>query len=76
MKVRPFLIPFAVLVFAVSTVSFAIAQKTSDSAPPKEGILTSAEVGTKLFPDRFTSKASPRPCRRATARECATVTAR
>jgi hypothetical protein len=52
MKVRPLTVLFATFVLAVSTVSFAVAQKASDATPPKEGVLTAAEVGEKLFPDK------------------------
>jgi hypothetical protein len=61
MKLRPLAVLFAVLLLVICSVSFAVAQKASDSTPPKEGILTSAEVGTKLFPERvyFKSQSAP-----------------
>jgi hypothetical protein len=61
MKVRPLTILFATFVLVISAVSFAVAQKASDATPPKEGVLTAAEVGEKLFPNKvfFKSQSAP-----------------
>jgi hypothetical protein len=61
MKVRPLTVLFATFVLVISAVSLAVAQKASDATPPKEGVLTAAEVGGKLFPDKvyFKSQSAP-----------------
>ena len=48
MRVRSWLVVLSALAFLISTVSFAQTQK----AAAKEGVLTAAEVGGKLFPDK------------------------
>jgi hypothetical protein len=52
MKLRVSLVLFWAIVLAFSGVSFAMAQNASDTAPAKEGVLKSDEVGGKLFPDK------------------------
>jgi hypothetical protein len=61
MKFRPFALLFAAFVLAISCISIAHAQKAADATPPKEGVLTAAEVGEKLFPDKvyFKSQSAP-----------------
>jgi len=48
MKVRSWLVLLSALALLISTVSIAQTQK----AAAKEGVLTAAEVGGKLFPDK------------------------
>jgi hypothetical protein len=50
MRTRPF--AFAAILLAISCVSVTRAQKATDATLPKEGVLTAAEVGGKLFPDK------------------------
>ena len=52
MKLRSFAILFAAVVLAISSVSLALAQKATDTTPPKEGVLNAADVGGKIFPDK------------------------
>jgi hypothetical protein len=52
MKVRPFVTLFMALFVFLSATSFAVAQQATEATPPKEGVLKSAEVGAKLFPDK------------------------
>jgi len=52
MKLRSWVVTLTVLALALSGISAAVAQKGTDAAPPKEGVLKAAEVGGKLFPDR------------------------
>jgi len=53
MKFRANVVLLAMLL-AISSVSVCLAQKANDTAtaPPKEGVLKAADVGTKLFPDK------------------------
>jgi hypothetical protein len=52
MKVRTLLCLFPALLLAGAAVSFAGPQKAADAAPAKEGILTAADVGNKLLPEK------------------------
>jgi len=52
MKVRTLLCLLAPMLLAAVAVSFAGPQKAADAAPAKEGILTAADVGDKLLPER------------------------
>jgi hypothetical protein len=51
MKVRLWIVLSAFLL-ATFAASSALAQKAGDSTPPKEGVLTAADVGSKLFPEK------------------------
>jgi hypothetical protein len=61
MKVRRFIVVLAAVVLAMAAVSFSHAQKTGDAAPAKEGVMSAAEVGGKLFPDKvfFRGQSAP-----------------
>lgn len=52
MKVRTMLWLIPALLLAAAAVSFAGPQKAADTAPAKEGILTAADVGNKLLPEK------------------------
>jgi hypothetical protein len=52
MKVRTLLYLFPAVLLAATAISFARPQKTADAAPVKEGILTAADVGNKLLPEK------------------------
>lgn len=52
MKVRPWVVLASVLVLAILCVSFAHAQKATETAPAKEVVLKAADVGGKFFPDK------------------------
>ena len=52
MKVRILLSLFPAVLLAAAAVSFAGPQKAADAAPVKEGILTAADVGNKLLPEK------------------------
>jgi hypothetical protein len=52
MKVRTLLCLSPALLLAAAAVSFAGPQKAADAAPAKEGILTAADVGNKLLPEK------------------------
>jgi len=52
MKMRSWIVALSVLVLVVSCISVAMAQKTADATPAKEGVLKAAEVGDKLFPEK------------------------
>jgi hypothetical protein len=52
MKVRTLLCLLAPMLLAAVAVSFAGPQKAADAAPAKEGILTAADVGDKLLPEK------------------------
>lgn len=52
MKVRILLCLLPALLLAAAAVSFAGPQKVADAAPVKEGLLTAADVGNKLLPER------------------------
>jgi len=51
MKVRLWIV-LSTFLLATFAASLALAQKAADSTPPKEGVLTAADVGTKLFPEK------------------------
>jgi hypothetical protein len=52
MKLHRLVALFALVPMLALTVSFASEQATTDTTPPKEGLLTPAEVGGKLLPDK------------------------
>ena len=52
MKIRTMLCLFPALLLAATAVSFAGPQKAADTASVKEGILTAADVGNKLLPEK------------------------
>jgi len=52
MKVRTLLYLFPALLLAAAAITFAGSQKAGDAAPVKEGILTAADVGNKLLPEK------------------------
>jgi len=52
MKFRRCFSLFAVSLLAVAVVSFARAQSAKGSAPGKDSVLTAAEVGNKLLPEK------------------------
>ena len=52
MKVRKLLCLLPAILLAAAAVSVAGPQKAADTAPVKEGILTAAEVGNKLLPEK------------------------
>jgi hypothetical protein len=52
MKVRPIVLLLAATLLAVTTGSLARPQATKDAAPAKEGVLTAADVGNKLLPEK------------------------
>src|SRR5258708_33687628 len=52
MNVRTLLCLFPALLLGAAAISFARPQKAADAAPVKEGILTAADVGNKLFPEK------------------------
>jgi hypothetical protein len=52
MRIRPALWLFPAVLLASSSMFFAQEKKAADAAPAKEGVLTAAEVGGKLFPDK------------------------
>jgi hypothetical protein len=52
MKVRTIFCLFPALLLAAAAVSFAEPQKAADTATVKEGILTAADVGNKLLPEK------------------------
>jgi len=51
MKARPFVVLFSAILLVVLGVSFAVAQKTGEATPPKEGLLSSADT-VKILPDK------------------------
>ena len=52
MKVRKLLCLLPAILLAAAAVSVAGPQKAADTAPAKEGILTAADVGNKLLPEK------------------------
>jgi hypothetical protein len=52
MKARVFAVVVSVVLLVVFGEALGLAQKSSDAAPAKEGVLKAAEVGGKLFPDK------------------------
>jgi hypothetical protein len=52
MRIRPAHCLFPALLLVSSSIFFAQEKKAADAAPAKEGVLTAAEVGGKLFPDK------------------------
>src|SRR5260221_10755521 len=52
MKVRTLLCLFPAILLAAAAILFARPQKVADAAPVKEGILTAADVGNKLLPEK------------------------
>jgi len=52
MKVRPMVSLLAAMLLAATAVSIAHPQSAKETAPAKEGILTSADVGNKLLPEK------------------------
>jgi hypothetical protein len=51
MNVRALVVFFSIILLAWSA-SVAVGQKSTETTPPKEGVLKAAEVGGKLFPDK------------------------
>ena len=52
MRIRTILCLFPALLLAAAAISIAGPQKAADAAPVKEGVLTAAEVGNKLLPEK------------------------
>jgi hypothetical protein len=52
MKVRTLLCLLPALLFVAAAISFAGPQKATEAAPAKEAILTAADVGNKLLPEK------------------------
>ncbi len=52
MRIRAMICLSPALLLAAAAVSFAGPQKAGDAAPAKEGILTAADVGNKLLPEK------------------------
>jgi hypothetical protein len=52
MKVHSVVFLFAVTLLAATAGSFACPQAAKDAAPAKEGVLTAADVGNKLLPEK------------------------
>lgn len=52
MKLRPCVALLSVLLLVVFGVSISAAQTATDKPAPKEGVLKTADVGAKLFPDK------------------------
>ena len=52
MKVRTLLCLLPTLLFVAAAISFARPQKATEAAPAKEAILTAADVGNKLLPEK------------------------
>ena len=52
MKLRPTVLFLAAALLVATAVSFARPQAAKDAAPAKEGILTAADVGNKLLPEK------------------------
>ena len=52
MRIRTMLCLFPSLLLAAAAILIAGPQKAADAAPVKEGVLTAAEVGNKLLPEK------------------------
>jgi hypothetical protein len=52
MKLRTLLCLLPAILLAAAGISFAGPQKAADTAPAKEGILTAADIGNKLLPEK------------------------
>jgi hypothetical protein len=52
MKVRTLLCLLPAVLFVAAAISFAGPQKATEAAPAKEAILTAADVGNKLLPEK------------------------
>ena len=52
MKARPMMSLLAAVLLGATAVSFAYPQTAKEAAPAKEGLLTAADVGNKLLPEK------------------------